>query len=58
MSPDSGNTSADNTAVIDSATENKAELSRLDELLRYYPLPSWRAFAWPVMMMVGLFLAW
>jgi len=57
MSPDSGTTSSE-ASSIDSAAENKAELSRLDELIRYYPLPSWRAFAWPIMLMVGLFLAW
>ena len=57
MSPDSG-TAHTEAVTIDSASENKASLSRLDELLRYYPLPSWRAFAWPIMLMVGLFLVW
>ncbi len=32
--------------------------SRLDALLKNHPLPSWRLLAWPVMLMMTLFLTW
>ncbi|MEX2450513.1 MAG: HlyD family type I secretion periplasmic adaptor subunit [Rhodospirillales bacterium] len=57
MSPDSSGTeTAESLVNADSGT--RAGMSRLDELLRYYPLPSWRVFAWPIMIMVALFVAW
>ena len=30
----------------------------LDDLLIHHPIPSWRIVAWPVMIMLGLFLGW
>lgn len=31
---------------------------RLDQLLASHPLPSWRAFAWPVMALMAVLLTW
>ncbi len=56
MSPDATTTTADEASGSD--TVEQSGMSRLDELLRYYPLPSWRVFAWPIMMLVGFFIAW
>ncbi|MBC8337563.1 MAG: HlyD family type I secretion periplasmic adaptor subunit [Rhodospirillales bacterium] len=31
---------------------------RLDDLLQSHPMPSWRVFAWPVMIMLSLLVTW
>lgn len=33
-------------------------MNRLDALLTSYPLPTWRSFAWPVMILVAILVAW
>lgn len=45
------------TAPNDS-TRNSIGLERLDDLLVNHPLPSWRMFAWPVMVLLTVAVTW
>jgi len=48
-------------AILDSARKSDSRLpqgGQLEALLSHHPLPTWRGFAWPVMILLALGLSW